>query len=70
MRVLLPDVLPPDWEALRHELEPEVDEGATRVTLIIGECTGVTPGDPDLEDLVGSLRADGVDAVVLRQDGD
>ena len=37
LRVLLPDVSPPDWEALRRELGPEVDEGATHVMLIVGE---------------------------------
>jgi hypothetical protein len=27
LHVLLRDVLPPDWEALRHDLEPEIEEG-------------------------------------------
>ena len=69
LRVLLPDVLPPDWEALRRELQPEVDEGATRVMLVIGECAGFTPEDPGLTRLVDSLRSQGLDTVVLLPDG-
>ena len=64
LRVFLPDVLP-DWEALRLELEPELDEGASRVTFIVGRCAGITCDDPSLLDLVGSLQASGVDAVVV-----
>lgn len=65
LRVLLPDVLPPDWEALRRKLEPEVVEGVTRATVILGNCAGITPGDPDLEDMLGSLRSAGVDTLVV-----
>ena len=65
LRVFLPDVLPPDWEALRCELEPELDEGASRVTLVVGRCAGITCDDPSLLDLVGSLQSSGVDAVVV-----
>jgi hypothetical protein len=35
LRVFLPDVLPPDWEALRRELEPELEEGASGVDAAI-----------------------------------
>ena len=41
VHVFLPDVLPPDWEALRRELEPELEEGASRVTLIVGRSAGI-----------------------------
>ena len=64
LRVFLPDVLPPDWEALRRELEPELDEGVSRVTFIVGRCA-ITCDDPSLLDLVGSLQSSGVDAAVV-----
>ena len=64
LHVLLPDVLPPDWQDLRHELEPELDEGVTHVTFVLGRCAGVEPDDEELRALVGSLRATGVEAVV------
>jgi hypothetical protein len=64
VHVFLPDVVPPDWEALRRELEPELDEGASRVTLIVGRCAGIECDDPSLLELVASLRSSGVQAVV------
>jgi hypothetical protein len=64
LHIYLPDVVPPNWEALRRELEPELEEGASRVTLVVGPCTGIGVDDPSLLDLVGSLRSSGVQAVV------
>ena len=64
LHVYLPDVIPPDWEALRRALEPELEEGASRVTLVVGRCAGIDLDDPSLLDLVGSLRSSGVQAVV------
>jgi hypothetical protein len=64
LHVQLPDVIPPDWDALRHELEPEIDEGVTRVTFVLGQHAGVKPDDQELLALVGSLRTTGVRAVV------
>ncbi len=37
LRVLLPDLLPPDWDALRRELDWEMEEGATDVTFVVGD---------------------------------
>ncbi len=65
LHVLLRDVLPPDWKALRRELEPEIDEGARHVTFALARSTSVTPDDPDLIDLVDSLREAGIEAVIL-----
>ena len=65
LRVFLPDVLPPDWEELWRDLEPEIDEGISRVTFIVGQCAGITCDDPSLLDLVGSLQSSGVDAAVV-----
>jgi hypothetical protein len=67
LRVLLPDVLPPDWGTLRRDLELELDEGGMRVTLVVGECSPVAEDDPSLAALVGSLRNEDVDAFVVRQ---
>ena len=64
LHIYLPDVVPPNWEALRRELEPELEEGASRITLVVGPCAGVHVDDPSLLDLVGSLRSSGVQAVV------
>ena len=67
LRVLLPDVLAPDWDTLRRDLELELDEGATRVTLVVGERSPVAEDDPSLAAVVGSLRNEGVEAFVVRQ---
>ena len=37
LQVVLPDVLPPDWDALRHDVESAIDDGATRVTVIASD---------------------------------
>ena len=37
LRVVMPDVSLPDWEALRRSLEPEVEEGARHLTLVLGD---------------------------------
>jgi hypothetical protein len=65
LHVLLPDVLPPDWEALRRDLEPEIEEGARHVTFVLGRRAGVEPSDLNLIDLVASLRSSGLDTLVL-----
>jgi len=65
LHVLLRDVLPPDWEALRRELEPEIEEGATHVTFALARSTAVTPHDRGLVELVESLRGSGIRTVVL-----
>jgi hypothetical protein len=65
LHVLLQDVLPPDWEALRRDLEPEIDEGVTHITFALGRAAGIAPDDPHLVELVGSLRTCGVESDVL-----
>ena len=45
VRVTLPDVLPPNWEELTRDLEPELDEGASLVTFVLGPCCGVDRDD-------------------------
>jgi hypothetical protein len=34
VRVVLPDVLPPDWDALEREIDEEVEDGATKVMVM------------------------------------
>ena len=65
LHVLLRDLVPPDWEALRRELEPEIEEGATLVTFALARTAAVTPRDPHLLELVDSLQGAGVETVVL-----
>ena len=69
VRVVLPDVLPPDWEAIRRDLESEIQEGPSRVMLIAAPTAGSVHDEPGLVDLVGWLQASGLNVVVLR-DGD
>ncbi len=65
LHVLLRDVVPPDWGALRRELAPEIEEGATHVTFALARSAILTPRDPHLLELVDSLQEAGVEAVVL-----
>lgn len=46
LRVILPDVLPPDWTALNRELELELDEGVERATVVTPHID-VSNGDLD-----------------------
>ncbi len=65
LHVLMTDVFPPDWESLRRELDPEIDEGVTHITFALGRSAGVKPDDAHLLELVGSLRSSGVESLVL-----
>ena len=65
VRVALPDVLPPNWEELRSDLEPELDEGASLVTFVLGPCCGVDRDDPSLLEFLKTLRSAGVAAGVV-----
>ena len=46
LRVILPDVLPPDWTALSRDLELELDEGVETATLVTPHIDAVG-GDLD-----------------------
>jgi hypothetical protein len=65
LHVLLRDVLPPDWEDVRRELEREIECGARKVTIAIARSSDVSPTDPDLLDLQGRLQAIGVPTTIL-----
>jgi hypothetical protein len=68
VRVVLPDVLPPDWDALERDLADEVDDGATRVMVMAGDAGTLDTHGERLAELVGGLRAGGVDAIVVWQE--
>jgi hypothetical protein len=70
VRVVLPDVLPPDWEALELEVGEEVDDGATRIMLMAGDAGTLDTHGDRLAVLVSTWEADGVTAVVVRQEDD
>jgi DNA-binding LacI/PurR family transcriptional regulator len=67
LQVVLPDVVPPDWDALRRDVEFAIDEGATRVTVIASDRVGVETDDDRLEAMLDTLRDEGVEVVVFRQ---
>ena len=68
VRVVLPDVLPPDWDALGREIDDEVDDGATRVMLMAGDAGTLDVHGERLAVLVTGLEAEGIDAIVVWQD--
>jgi hypothetical protein len=67
LQVVLPGVLPPDWDTLRRDVESAIDDGATRVTVIASDRVGSETDDGRLEAMVDSLKSEGVEVVVFRQ---
>ena len=65
LHVLLRDVLPPDWEEVRRDLEREIEHGARKVSIAIARYCDVSPSDPDLLDLRDRLQAIGVPTTIL-----
>jgi hypothetical protein len=68
VRVVLPDVLPPDWDALERELAEEIEDGATRIMLMAGDAGTLDTHGERLTMLVSELEAEGVAALVVWQD--
>jgi hypothetical protein len=68
VRVVLPDVLPPDWDALEREIDEEVEDGATKVMVMAADERTLDTHRERLSALVSQLRADGIDTVVVWQD--
>jgi methylmalonyl-CoA mutase cobalamin-binding subunit len=66
--VVLPDVLPPDWEALRHEIEDEIDDGATRLMVLGANGVGFEAHRRRLEQMTSALRAEGLEVLVVWQE--
>ena len=69
LRVILPDVLPPDWRALTRDLELELDEGVETAILVTPHIDAVN-GDLDrLLQLSSMLIRQGVGVrLELRED--
>ena len=69
LRVILPDVLPPDWTALARDLELELDEGVESATLVTPQID-VASGDLDrILQLSSMLTRQGVPVrLELRED--
>ena len=65
LHVLLRDVLPPDWDELRRDLEDEIEFGARRVTIALGHSSGTPSTDPELLHLRDRLQAIGVSTDIL-----
>ena len=68
VRVVLPDVLPPDWDALEREIDEEVEDGARKVMLMAADERTLDTHGERLSALVSGLQAQGIDIVVVRQD--
>jgi hypothetical protein len=49
LRVILPDLLPPDWDALETDLDFELEEHVDQVTVVAPSCA---PADLALETIL------------------
>jgi hypothetical protein len=67
LQVVLQDVVPPDWDALRRDVDSAIDDGVTRVRVIASDRVGVEPDDDRLEAMVDWLKDEGLEVAVLRQ---
>jgi len=65
LRVVLPDVVPPDWDAIEGEIAAEVDEGATRIMVVAGDRGSLDTHGDRLDTLVEELETQGLTAVVV-----
>jgi hypothetical protein len=68
VRIVLPDVLPSDWDALEREIGDEVDDGATRVMVMAGDGGTLDTHGDRLTVLVRRLEDQGVETVVVWQE--
>jgi hypothetical protein len=70
VRIVLPDVLPPDWDVLEREIDEEVQDGAARVMVVAADERTLDTHGERLTELLAELEAEGVDTVVVWQDDD
>ena len=68
VRVVLPDVLPPDWDALEREIGDEVDDGATRIMLMAADAGTLDTHGERLAAIATGLETVGIEAVVVWQE--
>jgi hypothetical protein len=64
--VILPDVLPPDWAAVKRDIESEIDDGAERVMFMPGDARGDVY-DLGVQALVSGFEAEGIETIVIWQ---
>jgi hypothetical protein len=67
LQVALLDVVPPDRDALRRDVDSAIDDGVTRVRVIASDRVGLEPDDDRLEAMVDWLKGEGLEVVVLRR---
>jgi hypothetical protein len=67
VRVVLPDVLPPDWDSIKREIEREIDDGAERVMVMRRDARSHAY-DSGVERLVLGLEAEGIPTIIVWQD--
>jgi hypothetical protein len=68
VRVVLPDVVPPDWDGLERDLRSEIEDGATQIVVCDGAFDGPEEADDRLITLIESLADEGIDAVAIWHD--
>jgi hypothetical protein len=68
LRVVLPDVVPPDWDSLERDLRSEIEDGATRILVCAGAIEGPEEADDRLISLIQSFAGEGIDAVAVWHD--
>ncbi len=68
LRVVLPDVVPPDWDSLERDLRSEIEDGATRILVCAGAIEGPEEADDRLISLIQSFAGGGIDAVAVWHD--
>jgi hypothetical protein len=63
LRIVLPDVVPPDWEALRRTVDFECGEPVARATIVAPRIRR-SAGDEPLRGLIRQLQRAGATVVV------
>ena len=68
VRVMLPDVAPPDWDRLERALRSEIEDGATQIMVWAGAFDGPDRADDRLTALIESFAGEGIGAVAVWHD--
>jgi hypothetical protein len=66
LHVTLPDVLPPDWVSLWHDVDLEIEDGVERAFLNIPGDHLAVDDENELDSFERTLREQGVDVRVRR----
>jgi hypothetical protein len=65
IRVVLPDVLPPDWDGIERELRSEIEDGATQILVCAAAFNGRDEADDRLITLLQLFAGEGIDTVAV-----